>query len=139
MENKNIITFCSCKPSQKNNTEAHENLLVLMKKAQRYWMNLKIQYQKIDRHSDNYRVYIYSETWMWQDKKNWQSKNVLPLYTVLLSYSKVKASQILHGGTTPVAPSKNWIKAIYSSDQKNTSCLSYLLGSRKITRKIMLT
>ena len=28
MENiKNIITFCSCKPSQKNNIEAHENLL----------------------------------------------------------------------------------------------------------------
>ena len=32
MENKNIITFCSCKPSQKNNIEAHENLLALMKK-----------------------------------------------------------------------------------------------------------
>ena len=27
----------------------------------------------------------------------------------------------------------------YSSDQKNISCLSYLLGSKKITRKIMLT
>ena len=76
---------------------------------------------------------------MLHDKKNSQLKNFLPLYTVLLSYSKVKASQILHGGTTPVAPSKNWIKAIYSSDQKNISCLSYLLGSKKITRKIMLT
>ena len=32
MENKNIITFCSCKPSQKNKIEAHENLLALMKK-----------------------------------------------------------------------------------------------------------
>ena len=102
-------------------------------------MNLKMQYQKIERHSDNYRVYIYSERWMWRDKKNSQLKNFLPLCTVLLSYSKVKASQILHDGTTPVAPSKNFIKAICSSDQKNASCLSYLLGSRKITRKIMLT
>ena len=32
MENKNKITFCSCKPLQKNNVEAHENLLALMKK-----------------------------------------------------------------------------------------------------------
>ena len=24
MENKNITTFCSCKPSHKNNIEAHE-------------------------------------------------------------------------------------------------------------------
>ena len=63
-------------------------------------------------HSDNYRVYIYSKTWMWHDKKNSQLKNFLLLYTVLLIYSKVKASQILHGGTTPVAPSKNWIGAI---------------------------
>ena len=39
-------------------------------------------------------------------------KNFLPLYSVLLIYSNVKASQILHGGTTPVAPSKNRIKAI---------------------------
>ena len=36
----------------------------------------------------------------------------MPFSSVLLIYSKVKASQILHGGTTPVAPSKNWIKAI---------------------------
>ena len=49
---------------------------------------------------------------MWHDKKNSQLKNFLPLYTVLLIYSKVKASQILHGETTPFAPSKNWIKAI---------------------------
>ena len=63
-------------------------------------------------YSDNYRVYIHSKTWMWHDKKNTQSKNFLPLYTVLLIYSKVKASQILHGETTPFAPSKNWIKAI---------------------------
>ena len=36
----------------------------------------------------------------------------MPLYSVLLIYSKVKASQILHGGTTPVASNKNLIKAI---------------------------
>ena len=30
---KNIITFSICKLSQKNNIEAHENLLALMKKA----------------------------------------------------------------------------------------------------------
>ena len=47
------------------------------------------------------------------DKKNTQLKNFLPLYSVLLIYSKVKASQIIHGGTTPFAPSKNWIKAIF--------------------------
>ena len=49
---------------------------------------------------------------MWHDKKNTQLRNYLPHYSVLLIYSKVKASQILHGGTTPVVPSKNWIKAI---------------------------
>ena len=49
---------------------------------------------------------------MWHDKKNTQLNFFLPFYSVLLIYSKVKASQILHGGTTPVAPSKNWIKAI---------------------------
>ena len=57
-------------------------------------------------------VYIHSKTWMWHDKKNTQLKYFLPLYSVLLIYSKVKASQILHGGTTPVAPSKNRIEAI---------------------------
>ena len=39
-------------------------------------------------------------------------KNFLPLYSVLLIYSNVKASQMLHGGTTPVAPSKNRIEVI---------------------------
>ena len=63
-------------------------------------------------YSDNYRVYIHSKTWMWHDKKNTQLKNLLPLYSALLIYSKVRASQILHGETNPVAPSKNWIKAI---------------------------
>ena len=63
-------------------------------------------------YSDNYRVYIHSKTWMWHDKKNTQLKNFLPLYSALLIYSKVRASQILHGETNPVAPSKNWIKAI---------------------------
>ena len=48
-------------------------------------------------------------------------------------YCKVKASQTLHGETTQVASSKNSIKAIYSSDQKNISCLSYLLDSKKVT------
>ena len=67
--------------------------------------------------------------------KNSQLKNFLPLYTVLLIYSKVKAPEILHGGTTQVAPSKKWIKAIYSSDQKNISCLSHLLGSKKSPKK----
>ena len=68
---------------------------------------------------------------MWHDKKNLQLKSFLPLYTVLLNYSKVKASQILHGGTPPFAPSKNWIKTIYSPDQKNISYFSYLFGSKK--------
>ena len=49
---------------------------------------------------------------MCHDKKNSQLKNFLPVYSVLLIYSKFKASQILHGGTTPVAPSKNRIEAI---------------------------
>ena len=49
---------------------------------------------------------------MWHDKKNSHLKNFLHLYSVLLIYSKFKASQILHGGTTPVAPSKNRIEAI---------------------------
>ena len=33
MKNKNIITFRSCKTSQKTNIEVHENLLAIMKKA----------------------------------------------------------------------------------------------------------
>ena len=60
-------------------------------------------------HSDNYRVYIHSKTWMWHDK-NTQFKNFLALYSFLsiyiqqsegisdsyqFIYSKVKASQIL--------------------------------------------
>ena len=57
-------------------------------------------------------MYIHSKTWMCHDKKNSQLKNFLPVYSVLLIYSKFKASQILHGGTTPVAPSKNRIEAI---------------------------
>ena len=78
---------------------------------------LKLQISRLFRasapwHSDNYRVYIHSKTWMWHDKKNTQLKKFLSFYSVLLIYSKVKASQILHGGTTPVAPNKKWIKAI---------------------------
>ena len=63
-------------------------------------------------YSDNCWVYIHSKTWIWHDKKNTQLKHFLPLYTVLLIYSKVKASQILHGETTQVTPSKNCIKVI---------------------------
>ena len=65
-------------------------------------------------HSGNSRVYIHSKKCLWHDK-NTQLKNFLPLYSVLSNYfiySRVNASYILHGGTTPVAPSKNWIKAI---------------------------
>ena len=67
--------------------------------------------------------------------QNSQLNNFLPLYAVLLIYNKVKASQILHGGTIPVVPSKNWIKAFYSADHKNISCLSYLLGGKKNHKK----
>ena len=75
---------------------------------------------------------------MWHVKKDSQLINFLPIYTVLLIYSKVKASQILHGRTTLVAPGKNWIKAIYSSDQKSISCFSYLFGSKKSQEKSCL-
>ena len=34
MENKNTITFCSCKPSQKNNIDAHKNLVALIKSVE---------------------------------------------------------------------------------------------------------
>ena len=54
-------------------------------------------------------------------------------------YSKVKASQILHDGTTPFEPSKNWIKAIYSPNQKKSiSCFSYLVGSKTSQKKSCL-
>ena len=42
--------------------------------------------------SFNHRVYIYTKTWLWHDMKNSQLKKFLPLYTVLLIYSKVKVS-----------------------------------------------
>ena len=44
-----------------------------------------------------------------------QLKKILPVYSVLQNcfiYSRVKASQILHGATTPVASMKNRIEAI---------------------------
>ena len=44
-----MLTVCSGKPSQKNNIEPHENLLALMKRAWRYGINFKIQYQKVER------------------------------------------------------------------------------------------
>ena len=77
---------------------------------------------------------------MRHDKKNSQLKNFLLLNTVSLIYSKVKASQILHGGTTPVTPSKKLDQSdFYSSDQKNTSFLfSYLFGSKKSQEKSCL-
>ena len=49
---------------------------------------------------------------MWTDKKNTQLKYSLLLYSVLLIHIKVTTSQIIHGGTTPVASRKIWIKAI---------------------------
>ena len=64
-------------------------------------------------HLGNCRVYIHSKI-VWH-AENTLLKNFLPLYSVLSNYfiySRVNASYILHGGTTPVAPSKNWIKAI---------------------------
>ena len=42
-------------------------------------------------------------------------KKILPVYSVLQNcfiYSRVKASEILHGATTPVASMKNRIEAI---------------------------
>ena len=65
-------------------------------------------------HSGNYRKYIHSKTRMWYDG-NTQLKTFSLLYTTLLNYSiyyRVKASSILYGGTMPVAPSKNRVKAI---------------------------
>ena len=62
--------------------------------------------------SDNYRVHIHSKACMWHDK-NRLLKYFLPLYSVLSNsfiYSRDSTSEIPHGGTTPVAPSKNWIK-----------------------------
>ena len=77
---------------------------------------------------------------MWHDKKNTQLKNILPLYAVLLIYSKVKASQILHDETTPVAPSKNWIKAISIRQTRKTFPVFHIsLVVKKITRNTMLT
>ena len=49
---------------------------------------------------------------MWHDKKNTQLKHFLQLHSVWLICSKVTAPQILHGGITPFAHSKNWIKVI---------------------------
>ena len=70
---------------------------------------------------------------MSHDKKNTQLKNFLPLYTVLLICSKVKASQILNGETTPVTPSKNRIKAISIHQIKKTFPVFhvYLLVNQK--------
>ena len=34
MGNKNVITFCSCKPSQKNSIEAHENYCLYEKSVE---------------------------------------------------------------------------------------------------------
>ena len=103
-------------------------------------------------HSDNYRVYIHSKTWMWHDK-NTQFKNFLALYSFLsiyiqqsegisdsyqFIYSKVKASQILHDGTTPVAPSKNWIKAISIHLIRKALPVFHIYSVVKNSQKIML-
>ena len=73
---------------------------------------------------------------MYHDKKNSQLKKFLPLYSVLLIYSEVKTSQILHGGATPTAPSKNWIKSTYSFDQKH---ISYVTVWEEIISAIALS
>ena len=41
MENKKIIIFCGCKPSQKTTLSLIKNLLVLVKKASRYCYELE--------------------------------------------------------------------------------------------------
>ena len=86
-------------------------------------------------YSTNYRVYIHSKTWMWHDNKNTQLKNFLPLYTLLLIYSKVKASQILHGETTQVGPSKNWIKAISINQIRKTFLVFHIYLVVKISQE----
>ena len=56
-------------------------------------------------HSGNYCVYIHSKTRMRHDRHT-QLKNFWSLYTGLLNYliyGRVKASSILHSGTTLVA------------------------------------
>ena len=51
---------------------------------------LKLQISRLFRasapwHSDNYRVYIHSKTWMWHDKKNTQLKKVLATLLCLIN------------------------------------------------------
>ena len=79
---------------------------------------------------------VHSKKCLWHDK-NTQLKNFLPLYSVLSNYfiySRVNASYILHGGTTLVAPSKNWIKAIsiHLIKKNHKKNLAYLPDSQQI-------
>ena len=64
---------------------------------------------------------------MWHDK-NTQLKNFLWLHTVILDYfiyNRVKASQILYGGTIAVTPSQNWVEEISTHlMRKKKFCLS---------------
>ena len=51
-----------------------------------------------------------------------------------LRYIKVKASQILHGGATPVAPSKKWIKTISIHLMKKTFLVFHIYS---VTEEIL--
>ena len=76
---------------------------------------------------------------MWHDEKSTQLKNFLPLHSVLLIYSKVEASEILHGGTIPVAPSKNWIKVIAIHLIRKTFSVSHIYSVvKKAQEKLYL-
>ena len=74
-----------------------------------------------------------------------QSKNILPVYSVLQNYfiySRVKAFEILHGATTPVASMKNRIEVISIHLIRKTFPVFqviFTLVIKKITRKTMLT
>ena len=65
-----------------------------------------------------------------------QLKKILPVYSVLQNcfiYSRVKASEILHGATTPVASMKNRIEAILFvwSEKSFLSFKLFLHGNEK--------
>ena len=74
-----------------------------------------------------------------------QSKNILPVYSVLQNYfiySRVKAFEILHGATTPVTSMKNRIEVISIHLIRKTFPVFqviFTLVIKTITRKTMLT
>ena len=78
---------------------------------------------------------------MWHDKKP-QSKNFLWLHTVILNYfiySRIMTSYILYGGTIPVKPCKNWVKASSSHLMRKTFPLSRCLPPTHKTNHAYLT